>query len=137
MRIVQRDRSVKNIRLPAPPTMLPPEFHARKPRIDFVIRSRNFPVLDAFGVRAIGSRRCQKKMSKEDEYRKNAAETVGLASRAATTQDKGRLLAMAEAWLDLANRAHRAASHQSPKVRERRRRMWMAPQSRWREPRDA
>jgi hypothetical protein len=57
-------------------------------------------------------------MSKEDEYRKNAAETVGLASRAATTQDKGRLLAMAEAWLDLADRAQRAASHQSRKVRE-------------------
>jgi hypothetical protein len=57
-------------------------------------------------------------MSKEDEYRKNAAETVGLASRAATTQDKGRLLAMAEAWLDLADRTHRAASHQSRKVRE-------------------
>jgi hypothetical protein len=54
-------------------------------------------------------------MSKEDEYRKNAAETVGLASRAATTQDKGRLLAMAEAWLDLADRA---ASHQTRKVRE-------------------
>jgi len=59
-----------------------------------------------------------KAMSKEDEYRKNAAETVGLASRAATTQDKGRLLAMAEAWLDLADRAHRAAPHQTRKVRK-------------------
>ena len=57
-------------------------------------------------------------MSKEDEYRKNAAETVRMASRAATNEDKGRLLAMAEAWLDLADRAHWAASHHTRKVRE-------------------
>jgi hypothetical protein len=57
-------------------------------------------------------------MSKEEEYRKNAAETVRMASRAATTVDKGRLLAMAEAWLDLADRAHRAAWHQSRRLRE-------------------
>jgi hypothetical protein len=57
-------------------------------------------------------------MSKEDEYRKNAAETVRMASRAANTHDKGRLLAMAEAWLDLADRAHRAASHQIRRLRE-------------------
>jgi hypothetical protein len=70
-------------------------------------------IVPAFRLRALG-----KAMSKEDEYRKNAAETVGLASRASTTQDKGRLLAMAEAWLDLADRAHRAASHQTRKARE-------------------
>jgi hypothetical protein len=57
-------------------------------------------------------------MSKEDEYRKNAAESVRMASRAATNEDKGRLLAMAEAWLDLADRAHRAASHHGRRLRE-------------------
>src|SRR5215469_13564092 len=46
-------------------------------------------------------------MSKEDDYRKNAAETIELASRAVSTTDKGHLLALAEKWLDLADRAHR------------------------------
>ncbi len=46
-------------------------------------------------------------MTKEDDYRKNAAETVELASRATNTADKGHLLALAEKWLDLADRAHR------------------------------
>jgi hypothetical protein len=47
-------------------------------------------------------------MSKEDDYRKNAAEAVELANRAASTGDKSRLLALAERWLDLADRAHRS-----------------------------
>jgi hypothetical protein len=34
-------------------------------------------------------------MSKEDDYRKNAAETIELASRAVSTTDKGHLLALA------------------------------------------
>ena len=46
-------------------------------------------------------------MSKVDDYRRNAAETVQLAQRAATTFDKGRLLKLAEAWLDLADRTRR------------------------------
>jgi hypothetical protein len=37
-------------------------------------------------------------MSKEENYRKNAAETVDLAVRATSTKDKSRLLALAEAW---------------------------------------
>jgi hypothetical protein len=41
-----------------------------------------------------------------------------MASRAATNEDKGRLLAMAEAWLNLADRAHRAAAHHSRRLRE-------------------
>jgi len=44
-------------------------------------------------------------MTKEDDYRRKAAESVQLAQRAATTGDKGRLLKLAEAWLDLADRA--------------------------------
>jgi hypothetical protein len=49
-------------------------------------------------------------MSKEEEYRGNAAELVGLAERAATSADKARLLGVAEAWLDLAERIRRVAS---------------------------
>jgi hypothetical protein len=46
-------------------------------------------------------------MTREDEYRRNAADSVDLAHRAGTSSDKGRLLALAEKWLDLAERAHR------------------------------
>jgi hypothetical protein len=46
-------------------------------------------------------------MSKEDDYRRNAADAVELANRAASSSDKSRLLALAEGWLDLADRAHR------------------------------
>ena len=46
-------------------------------------------------------------MSKEDDYRHNAAETVELANKATTTADKGRLLCLAEKWLDLADRTRR------------------------------
>jgi hypothetical protein len=45
-------------------------------------------------------------MSKEDDYRHNAAETLELANKS-TSADKGRLLRLAEKWLDLADRAHR------------------------------
>jgi hypothetical protein len=50
-------------------------------------------------------------MSKQDDYRRYAAETLDLASRASSTADKGRLLARAEAWLDLARRAHHQHAH--------------------------
>ena len=43
-------------------------------------------------------------MSKDDEYRDYAARTMDLAQRASSSADKGRLLMMAEAWLDLADR---------------------------------
>jgi len=57
-------------------------------------------------------------MAKEDDYRRYAAETIDLASRANSTSDKGRLLAMAEAWLDLADRAHRLARHHVGRLKE-------------------
>jgi hypothetical protein len=57
-------------------------------------------------------------MTREDNYRKNAAETVELANRASTTRDKGRLLNLAERWLDLADRAHFFALRFRPAVRE-------------------
>jgi hypothetical protein len=49
-------------------------------------------------------------VTKEEKYRRYAAELVDLASRAESNQQKRRLLAMAEAWLDLADRARRRAS---------------------------
>lgn len=48
-------------------------------------------------------------MTKEDDYRRNAAETIQLAQRASSSTEKGRLLKLAEAWLDLADRARRVA----------------------------
>jgi len=50
-------------------------------------------------------------MTKENDYRNNAAETIELASRAASSADKGHLLALAEKWLDPADPAHRARTH--------------------------
>jgi len=52
--------------------------------------------------------KCQVPMTKEDDYRNNAAEMIQLAQRASLNTDKRRLLNMAEAWLDLADRAHKA-----------------------------
>jgi hypothetical protein len=48
-------------------------------------------------------------MNKADDYRRNAADTMQLAQRASSSEDKGRLLKLAEAWLDLADRAHGTA----------------------------
>jgi hypothetical protein len=61
-------------------------------------------VVDAFGLYS---------MTKVDDYRRNAADTLQLAQRASSSSDKGRLLKLAEAWLDLADRGHRAARNLS------------------------
>jgi hypothetical protein len=45
-------------------------------------------------------------MTKEDDYKLNAARTVNLANRATTLADKGHLIDLARKWLDLADRAH-------------------------------
>jgi hypothetical protein len=45
-------------------------------------------------------------MAREDDYRRNASDTIDLARRAAGTANKIRLLKLAESWLDLADRAH-------------------------------
>ena len=64
-------------------------------------------------------------MTKADDYRRNAAETMQLARRAASTEDKGRLLKLAERWMDLADRARqathrlRAPNETHPLVREK------------------
>jgi hypothetical protein len=57
-------------------------------------------------------------MSKEDAYRNFAAKMLDLALRASTPADKERLLAMAEAWLGLADRVRRAGRRQACKVRD-------------------
>ena len=46
-------------------------------------------------------------MSKEREYRAYAGACVDLANKAANDEDKKHLLAMAEAWLGLADRVQR------------------------------
>jgi hypothetical protein len=47
-------------------------------------------------------------MSSESEYPRWAAASLDLAKRAAVLDDKTRLLVIAEAWLDLADRIRRA-----------------------------
>lgn len=42
-------------------------------------------------------------MTQEDNYRQYAADLVRLAQKACASADKERLLALAEAWLDLAD----------------------------------
>ena len=54
-------------------------------------------------------------MTKENDYRANAAETVELANRASTSADKGRLLRLAEMWLDLADHAAKLTRRFGPK----------------------
>jgi hypothetical protein len=46
-------------------------------------------------------------MTKEREYRACAAVSVDLANKATNDEDKKHLLAMAEAWLGLADRVQR------------------------------
>jgi hypothetical protein len=64
-------------------------------------------------------------MNKQDDYRRNAADTMQLAQRASSSEDKGRRLKLAEAWLDLADRARgtarrlRRPSSLHPLVREK------------------
>jgi hypothetical protein len=46
-------------------------------------------------------------MSKEREYRAHAAACVNLANKATNDNDRKHLLAMTEAWLELADRVQR------------------------------
>jgi hypothetical protein len=47
-------------------------------------------------------------VTKEDEYRDNAAEAMQLAQRSSSTVAKARLVLLAEAWFELAQRARDA-----------------------------
>jgi hypothetical protein len=68
---------------------------------------------------------CQCPITKEDDCRQNALDTVELAAKAATLDDKARLLDLAEKWLDLADRIRRSARsrvdnwHVHPLVRKK------------------
>jgi hypothetical protein len=53
-------------------------------------------------------------MTKEADYRANAANSIELANRASSMSDKGRFLELAEKWLDLADRAHRLTQRFAP-----------------------
>jgi hypothetical protein len=55
-------------------------------------------------------------MNKETEYRANAASSIDLANRTSSMRDKGRLLELAEKWLDLADRTHRLTRRLTPAV---------------------
>ena len=55
-------------------------------------------------------------MTKEDEYRACAAACVDLANRAANDDDKKHDLAMAEAWLSLADRVQRGVQQPEPNL---------------------
>ena len=57
-------------------------------------------------------------MSSEAEYRRNAARTIAMASRAGASHDKGRLVRLAENWLDLADRTRRNMRAPRSKVQE-------------------
>jgi hypothetical protein len=54
-------------------------------------------------------------VTREDDYRRFAAQTLELASRTPDLKDKSHLLAMTEAWLNLADKIARLVSR--PKVR--------------------
>ncbi len=59
-------------------------------------------------------------MTKEDEYRTHAAALLDLATRAANNTEKGRLLLISEAWLNLAEKVSRVAGrrHATERIRE-------------------
>ena len=56
-------------------------------------------------------------MTKEDDYRRHAAETMDLVQKATSSSDRRRLLQLAERWLILADRAHQVARERLAKVR--------------------
>ena len=57
-----------------------------------------------FTVRDLGGRAT---LSTADEYRRYAAECMALAERVADPADKARLVQMAQAFLELADRRHK------------------------------
>jgi hypothetical protein len=57
-------------------------------------------------------------MGKRDEYRRHAGTMLHLANHAGSTGDKLRLLAIAEAWLELADRVDALVRRQTLRVIE-------------------
>ena len=57
-------------------------------------------------------------MSRQDNYRKRAAETVDLAHRVTIPADKAHLVALAKRWLDLADSVAKRAKRQARDAQE-------------------
>ena len=55
-------------------------------------------------------------MGLADDYRKHAGNLIQIASRQSTSADKGRLLLIAEAWLELADRIPDASNDARPSI---------------------
>jgi hypothetical protein len=72
----------------------------------------------AVSGRVTGSGKFNQLVSKEDEYLTFAASTLDLARRTADQRGKSRLLAMADAWLDLSERAAKRPKHRAHSRRE-------------------
>jgi hypothetical protein len=68
-------------------------------------------------IRRLGRASGDQHMTKEDDYRRHAAETMELVNKATTSSDKRRLLQLVERWLNLADRAHQAARDRLASVR--------------------
>jgi len=66
-------------------------------------------------VARLGQLRAGRIMNRQDDYRTKAAASLHRALRATSIADKSRLLGMAEAWLELADRAHNVAE---PRIRD-------------------
>jgi hypothetical protein len=57
-------------------------------------------------------------MMKSDQCQQNAIEAIELARKAASPEDKARLLAWAEKWMDLTERFHRSPRKGTPKAED-------------------
>jgi hypothetical protein len=57
-------------------------------------------------------------VTREDDYRRFAAQTMELASRTSDLKDKRHLLAMTEAWLNLADRIARLVKQPKASIGE-------------------
>jgi hypothetical protein len=66
----------------------------------------------------VGYRTDGNAMSRQDNYRKSAAETVDLAHRVTIPADKAHLVALAERWLDLADSVAKRAKRQARDAQE-------------------
>jgi hypothetical protein len=75
----------------------------------FEIVPRNALTCSAFSAGSRSLTLVKIRMGKEHEYRNHAASLLDLATRAANNDDKGRLLAISEAWLNLADKLSRLA----------------------------
>jgi hypothetical protein len=79
---------------------------------------RNVFAVPAVHIYGVGYRTDGNDMSRQDNYRKSAAETVDLAHRVTIPADKAHLVALAERWLDLADSVAKRAKRQARDAQE-------------------